>query len=399
MKRLLVILIVMALCGPAAAMAQRVDPEVLLARQTAVDQGLFFALAANDITSLTTMRDQGANPNTSLAVLGLKVSDVFGKETPILDQPFDPTGWPVLHWAVYLGNLDAVKVLLRSGARVNTPDIYGATALHWAAWGGRHTIARHLLNNGASCRAMDIKRRTPKDWAIMMGQNDIIRLLDSRTCNPGPIRDSDGDGVPDDQDLCPNTPFGAPVDDRGCWVVAYAAFFDFDKAIVKPKFLPFIAEAAVVLNNYPELVVEIQGHTDSVGTHEYNMKLGMRRAEAVKRVLVNNGVRSERLATTSLGKTQPIATNSTSSGRALNRRVEIHVAQPGGVMVTPYNNQGTQVIAPPSGDAPVPADGDDVLRTGAVKGGKTESFTAADLSRAEAGAPALAEGESATQVE
>lgn len=359
MKRLLLVLIIMALCGPAAAMAQRVDPEVLLARQTSVDQGLFFALARNDIAGMVTMRDQGANPNTSLAVLGLKVGDIFGQETPILDQPFDPTGWPVLHWAVYLGNLEAVKVLLRSGARVNTPDIYGATALHWAAWGGRHTIAKHLLNNGASCRAMDIKRRTAKDWAIMMGQNDMIRLLDARTCKPGPIRDSDGDGVPDDQDLCPNTPYGAPVDERGCWVVAYATFFDFDKSVVKAKYLPYIAGAAAVLNNHPDLVVEVQGHTDSVGTDEYNMKLGMRRAEAVKRVLVNNGVRSERLMTTSLGESQPIATNSTSSGRARNRRVEIHVAQPGGVMITPYNSQATQVIAPPSGDLPAPATGGD----------------------------------------
>ena len=361
MKRLLFILIIMALCGPAAAMAQRVDPEVLLARQTTADQGLFFALARNDIGGMVTMRDQGANPNTSLAVLGLKVGDIFGQEMPIMEQPFDPTGWPILHWAVYLGNLEAVKVLLRSGARVNTPDIYGATALHWAAWGGKHTIAKHLLNNGASCRAMDIKRRTAKDWAIMMGQNDMIRLLDSRTCKPGPIRDSDGDGVPDDQDLCPNTPYGAPVDERGCWVVAYATFFDFDKSVVKSKYLPYIAGAAAVLNNHPDLVVEVQGHTDSVGTDEYNLKLGMRRAEAVKRVLVGNGVRPERLMTTSLGESQPIATNSTSSGRARNRRVEIHVAQPGGVAITPYNSQATQVIAPPSGDVPVaaPATGGD----------------------------------------
>ena len=387
MKRLLIILTIMALCGPAAAMAQRVDPEVLLARQTSVDQGLFFALARNDIAGMVTMRDQGANPNVSLSVLGLKVGDIFGQETPILDQPFDPTGWPILHWAVYLGNLDAVKMLLRSGARVNTPDIYGATALHWAAWGGRHSIAKLLLNNGASCRAMDIKRRTAKDWAIMMGQNDMIRLLDTRTCKPAPIRDSDGDGVPDDQDLCPNTPYGAPVDERGCWVVAYATFFDFDKSVVKSKYLPYIAGAAAVLNNHPELVVEIQGHTDHVGTDEYNLKLGMRRAEAVKRVLVNNGVRADRLITSSLGESQPIATNSTASGRARNRRVEIHVAQPGGVAITPYNQGAQQVIAPPSGDmTPAPATGGETPPAPSAEGGF-------DLSQTAAPAPVTVEGE------
>jgi hypothetical protein len=341
----------MVLGLPAAAMAQRVDPEVLLARQTTVDQGLFFALANNDMASLTTMRDQGANPNVSLAILGLKVSDVFGAETPILDQPFDPTGWPILHWAVYLGNLDAVKVLLRSGARVNTPDVYGATALHWAAWGGRHSIAKLLLDNGAACLAMDIKRRTAKDWAIMMGQNDMIRLLDARSCKPVPIQDADGDGVADGQDLCPNTPYGAPVDDRGCWVVAYAAFFDFDKSVVKAKYLPYLAEAATVLNNHPDLLVEVQGHTDAVGSADYNYQLGLRRAEAVRKALVNNGVRGDRMSLGSLGESQPLASNSSSAGRARNRRVEMHVAQPGGV-ASPYPAAPAeqQPIAPPSGD-------------------------------------------------
>ncbi len=332
MKRLFILsLLVMALSGLSPALAQRVDPELMLARQTTVDQGLFFALAKGDVAGMVTLRDQGANPNTSLSILGMKAKDVFGVDQPIMKQPFDPTGWPILHWAVYLGDIEAVKVLLRAGARVNTPDVYGATALHWAAWGGRHSIAKVLLNNGASCRATDIKRRTAKDWAIMMGQNDMIRLLDSRTCRPAPILDSDGDGVPDDQDLCPNTPYGAMVDDRGCWVVAYASFFDFDKSVVKTKYLPYIAEAATVLKNYPELIVEVQGHTDSVGTQEYNYALGLRRAEAVKKVLVGYGVRPERLNTTSRGETQPIESNASSAGRARNRRVEIHVAQPGAV--------------------------------------------------------------------
>lgn len=336
MKRFLIIgLLLLAVIGhwsiPAhsqAPTARRVDPELMLARQTTADQGLFFALANNDLSAMNTLRDQGANPNTSLAILGLKARDVFGAAEPILDQPFDPTSWPILHWAVYLGNDDAVKMLLRAGARVNTPDIYGATALHWAAWGGKHNIGKLLLNNGASCKAQDIKRRSARDWAIMMGQTDMIRLLDSRTCRMTAICDSDGDGVPDDQDLCPNTPYGAPVDERGCWVVAYASFFDFDKDVVKAKYIPAIQSAAVVLKNHPDLLVEIEGHTDSVGTDAYNYGLGLRRAKAVKRVLVANGVSASRLQTTSRGESAPIATNATSNGRASNRRVEIHVAQP-----------------------------------------------------------------------
>ncbi|MGL4208354.1 MAG: OmpA family protein [Candidatus Adiutrix sp.] len=321
-------LCLLALIVPKQTLAQTVDHEVLLARQLTADQGLFFALAQKDQSTMLSLRDQGADPNTSLSRLGLKARDVFGADEAIFNQPFDPTGWPILTWAVYTDNQEAVNLLLQTGARINAPDVYGATALHWAAWAGQHTLAKILLNNGANCLATDIKGRTPKDWAISVGQNDIIRLLDSRSCRPVPIIDSDRDGVPDDRDLCPNTPFGAPVDERGCWVVAYANFFDFDKAIVKARYLPHIAAAATVLNNYPQLVVEIQGHTDAVGTAEYNLKLGLRRAEAVKAVLVNNGVLPHRLLISSKGFEVPIADNATASGRARNRRVEIHIAQP-----------------------------------------------------------------------
>ena len=328
MKKLSLILLVMALWAPAAAQGQKIDPELLLARQTTVDQGLFFALARGDIQTMVTMRNQGANPNASLSILGLAAKDVFGDEAPILDQPFDSAGWPILHWAVFLNNMDAVKLLLRGGARVNAVDVYGGTALHWAAWGGRHSIAKLLLNNGAGCFVTDIKRRTPKDWAIMSSQSDMVTLLASRTCRPGTEKDSDGDGVPDHLDLCPNTPFGAPVDERGCWVVAYANFFDFDKAIVKSQYLPHLANAAEVLNNNPELKVDIQGHTDGIGTDDYNYNLGLRRAAAVKQVLVDYGVDSYRLATSSMGKRQPIADNRSAQGRYLNRRVEIHAGEP-----------------------------------------------------------------------
>ena len=350
MKKSSLVLLFILLWAPAAAQGQRVDPELLLARQITADQGLFFALARNDVQSMLTLRNQGANPNASMSILGLRVRDVFGETSTVKDvlivdnfdedagtqsfldfmqaQPFDPSGWPILHWAVYLGNLDAVKLLLRGGALVNAVDVYGATALHWAAGGSRHSIARLLLNNGASCWATDIKRRAPKDWAIIASQNDTVTLLASR-CRPGAFKDSDGDGVPDHLDLCPNTPLGAQVDERGCWVAAYANFFDFDKAIVKSQYLPHLANAAEVIKNHPGLKVDIQGHTDSVGSDEYNLKLGYRRAEAVKKVLEANGVSSHQMQLSSMGERQPIADNRSSKGRALNRRVEIHVGEPG----------------------------------------------------------------------
>ena len=90
--------------------------------------------------------------------------------------------------------------------------------------------------------------------------------------------DTDGDGVPDSLDKCPNTPRGAIVDARGCWIAAYGNFFDFDKSVLKEQYLPHIQRIADVLKAYPELIVVLDGHTDKVGTPDYNMKLGERRA-------------------------------------------------------------------------------------------------------------------------
>ncbi|MDR1657319.1 MAG: OmpA family protein [Deltaproteobacteria bacterium] len=323
---LIALLTVWSLALPAGA---QFNPETVVAQQLVADQGLFFALAQDNITSMATLRDQGADPNTNLARAGLKPDIVFNKALPIFSQPMNTTGWPILTWAVYLNNEKAVNLLLRAGARVNAPDEYGATALHWAAWAGRVEIAKLLLNNGANCSSVDFKTRTPVDYAIMVNQNDMIRLLKNRSCRQ--ISDEDRDGVADDLDQCPGTPLGAPVDNRGCWVVAYSTFFDFDRDVIKSEFLPHIQQAARILVNNPGIIVNLVGHTDNIGSEEYNNGLGLRRAQSVKRELVRNGVTAARLVEQSRGKLEPINDNSTSSGRARNRRVEIHVEQPQGV--------------------------------------------------------------------
>ena len=320
------LIVVAAVACPMDSQAQN-DSRSEKTRKRVSDQSLFFALAKGDLTSMAVLGAQGANPNGTLSSLGLTVNEVFGDDLLAMlpageKLTFNPRGWPILHWAIYLNNLDAAKMLVRFGARVNTPDIYGATALHWAAWGGYHEAAKLLMNNNANCVARDRKGRTPMDWATMMSQNDIIVLLEGRICNP---KDSDKDGVSDDIDLCPNTPLGAPVDDRGCWVVAYAGFFDFNKYVVKSQYIPHIIEADTVLKTNKSLTVGLQGYTDSVGSVDYNQGLGLRRAEAVYSILVANGVEPGRLVITSKGESDPIASNSTPKGRSRNRRVEIHV--------------------------------------------------------------------------
>ena len=139
--------------------------------------------------------------------------------------------------------------------------------------------------------------------------------------------DSDMDGVPDSKDACPDTPRGAIVDPRGCWIAAYGNFFDFDKSVIKEQYLPHLKLIADVLTEYSDLKVSLDGHTDKVGTPEYNMELGERRALAVRDVLVGFGVDTNRLKCLSFGETQPVEDNETDEGRMMNRRVEINVWQ------------------------------------------------------------------------
>ncbi len=99
-------------------------------------------------------------------------------------------------------------------------------------------------------------------------------------------------------------------------------FFDFDKADIKPESYPVIDEIADQMLSRPKLRLEIQGHTDNIGTVEYNQRLSERRAKAVYDALVERGVDPKRLRWRGFGMTQPIAPNDTEEGRAKNRRTQ-----------------------------------------------------------------------------
>ena len=101
--------------------------------------------------------------------------------------------------------------------------------------------------------------------------------------------------------------------------------FAFDSYNVQPQFQSTLNEVAQTLNQYPSTMIDVLGHTDSVGTDAYNQQLSQQRAQAVANYLVARGVSSARIATRGYGETMPIATNETEAGRAANRRVEIKV--------------------------------------------------------------------------
>ena len=103
------------------------------------------------------------------------------------------------------------------------------------------------------------------------------------------------------------------------------AFFDFDKAVLKPEGKAKLDDVASKVKDINLEVIIAVGHTDSVGSDAYNQKLSVRRAEAVKAYLVSKGIAKDRVYTEGKGEKQPVADNKTKEGRAKNRRVEIEV--------------------------------------------------------------------------
>ena len=103
------------------------------------------------------------------------------------------------------------------------------------------------------------------------------------------------------------------------------AFFDFDKAVLKPEGKAKLDDLVSKVKGVNLEVIIAVGHTDSVGSDAYNQKLSVKRSEAVKAYLVSKGIEKNRVYTEGKGEKQPVADNKTSAGRAKNRRVEIEV--------------------------------------------------------------------------
>jgi OmpA-OmpF porin, OOP family len=150
-------------------------------------------------------------------------------------------------------------------------------------------------------------------------------------------KDSDKDGVCDGLDKCPGTPAGVKVDKDGCPLpeivekgrTTLEVLFDFDKSTIKGNYSRDIDALADVMRKYEDLNVTIEGHTDNLNRSKnpnYNKKLSQRRADAVKKYLVEkSGIDARRLTAIGFGAEKPIASNETEEGRQKNRRVEAAV--------------------------------------------------------------------------
>jgi OOP family OmpA-OmpF porin len=168
-----------------------------------------------------------------------------------------------------------------------------------------------------------------------MKPEDFDGFQDADGC---PDPDNDNDTVLDVDDFCPNTP-GSPGGSRpGCpgLIVVTAReiritqqiHFEFNKAKIRPESFPILDAIVDVLRDHPKITLEIQGHTDNVGSAGYNKKLSQARAESVRTYLGQHGIDTSRLAAVGYGMAQPIVPNNSESNRALNRRVQFIRTEP-----------------------------------------------------------------------
>jgi len=126
----------------------------------------------------------------------------------------------------------------------------------------------------------------------------------------------------------PPPPPPPPAPEAGTTLVSLeGTHFDFNKATLRPEAIAKLDHAAQVMADNPGIRVNIEGHTDSVGSDSYNQSLSERRAKSVVDYLLGKGVDAGRLMPTGFGESRPVATNDTAEGRAQNRRVDLIVAE------------------------------------------------------------------------
>lgn len=167
--------------------------------------------------------------------------------------------------------------------------------------------------------AVDVDRATNQPSLTQLNPNDALSLLNNKALQTHQISRIVNNCAPVVTNPVAIAPIAAPAPKD----IRLAVQFDTAKSIVKQQYQAEIADVAHYLNQYPTLTAVVEGHTDSVGNADANQRLSQSRAEAVKQVLIADGVNANRLQAVGYGETRPVADNNTATGRANNRRVVV----------------------------------------------------------------------------
>jgi outer membrane protein OmpA-like peptidoglycan-associated protein len=158
-------------------------------------------------------------------------------------------------------------------------------------------------------------------WRVMRDETGSLILP------LGKSPDADGDGVPNDQDMCTDTAQGVNVNEFGCAqagpVVLEGVNFKFGSAELTENSQSILDKQIEILRKIPNLAIKVVGHTDSAGTAEINQTISELRAASVRNYLIENGLGFAKVTSEGRGDEEPLANNRTRAGRAKNRRVEL----------------------------------------------------------------------------
>ena len=211
----------------------------------------------------------------------------------------------------------------------------------WKGWGIRHRIdargAYDSFDSGQIDVRVNLTLEIPAEREKVVIQEKLVEVEKIvevvKEVPAAPPPDRDADGIPDAQDQCPDTVSGAKVEADGCVRKAQVVTlpnieFAYEKADLTEAGRETLGQVVRFMNDQPELMLDVWGHTDSKGAELYNLRLSQRRAAAVMKFLVEQGIAESRLKSAGFGESRPLADNETEEGRERNRRVELNIRAP-----------------------------------------------------------------------
>jgi OOP family OmpA-OmpF porin len=260
---------------------------------------------------------------------------LWNRREETLLTPFALAGVGAVYDDFYPNNRDGIAFILDAGLGVLTRPLFSngirlrldARYVHDGKEGGH---AEPRLIAGIEIPLGRVERHIE----YLPGKTEIREVIREVPAVPAPVVDSDGDGVDDTRDHCPNTPRGMKVDGVGCVVIQQTfalqgVNFESNKALLTQSAQAQLNVVALAFAGQPSLKVEIAGHTDSVGSVAANLELSQQRAESVRAYLISRGVHPDRLVARGYGKSQlQVNPEKTNEDRERNRRVELRVVGP-----------------------------------------------------------------------
>ncbi|MDD2791050.1 MAG: OmpA family protein [Sulfurimonas sp.] len=260
----------------------------------------------------------------STDILRVALNGVYTYENDSFIQPFAKAGLGMEQMDnKQQGNVDSL--FLDAGVGAKFP-IMEHVALKLEALYMLKENDKRWDNNVAGLFGINFAFGAPEVKAAPVVAAPVVAPAPKPVVVPTPVKvdgDADKDGVKDSMDKCPNTPAGVQVDANGCTIVANLHInFDNNSYKIDKASDTNVEKFATFMKAAKSYKAEIIGHTDSVGSEAANMKLSQNRANAVKTSLVAKGVAADRVTTTGMGESKPVADNMNKEGRAENRRIE-----------------------------------------------------------------------------